>query len=218
MHNLTLTTEEKHKPLTDSLKDSRFRSSLGISVISSLSTILSIEEASNVVDIVTTLASFTSERDPWTTQQSCRQALEVLDSYVSRRRSDDPSSLWSTLEDTLKSRIKPLFAKTKNPAITSTGRKNLHPMPATRFDYSSLDPETKPWKYRDVYCTTVFSWILSIYQVRVCGFCHYQNIQYLQFGMFYSPLTSPLIKAFRYPARRGSLPITCPTHSLTNRR
>ncbi|KAJ9365408.1 hypothetical protein C8Q69DRAFT_528700 [Paecilomyces variotii] len=156
--------KEKHKPLTDSLKDSRFRLSLGISVISSLSTILPIEEASNVVDIVTTLASFTSERDPWTTQQSCRQALEVLDTYVSRRRSDDASSLWSTFEDTLKTRIKPLFAKTKNPAITSTGRKNLHPMPATRFDYSSLDPETKPWKYRDVYCTTVFSWILSIYQ------------------------------------------------------
>ncbi|GAD93587.1 conserved hypothetical protein [Paecilomyces variotii No. 5] len=156
--------EEKHKPLTDSLTESRFQLSLGVSVIFCLGTILPLDEAGNVVDIVVTLASFTSEKDPWTTEQSCRQAVEALDAYVSKTRSDKTSSLWSTLEDILKSKIRPHFAKTKNPAITSTGRKNLHPMPGTRFDYSLLDPETKPWKYRDVYCTTVFTWALSTYQ------------------------------------------------------
>lgn len=166
---LTAIAEEKKKPLTENLKDVRFRLSLGVSVLSNLNTICPIEEASDVVDIVTILASFTSEKDPWTTEQSHRQALEVLDTYVSRGRSDDASSLWSILEDVLKLRVKPLFAKTKNPAITSTGRKNLHPTPAPRFDYSLLDPETKPWKYRDVYSTTVFAWVLSNYQVRLAS-------------------------------------------------
>jgi hypothetical protein len=115
------------------------------------------------VDAVTSLASFTSERDPWTTPEARQVALSVLKSCFDR---DDVGGLWPVLEDVLKSRIKPLFAKTKNPAITAAGRKNFHPMPQPRFDMAAMDPETKPWKFDDVYATTVLEWVLSRYLVR----------------------------------------------------
>ncbi|KAL2011288.1 hypothetical protein VTN00DRAFT_4006 [Thermoascus crustaceus] len=155
--------EEKNKPLTDSLKRSRLRLSLGVSVLKYLSAFLPIQEADGTVDIVTTLASFTSGKDPWTTKWAREQALSALDSYVSAIRAEN-DALWSTLEEILKSKIKPLFAKTKNPAITAAGRKNLHPIPQPRFDSGMLDPETKPWKFQNVYATTLFAWIISQYQ------------------------------------------------------
>lgn len=73
---------------------------------------------------------------------------------------------WNLIARLLKEKIRPLFTKTKNPAITSEGRKNFHPVPLTRFDGSVLDDEMKPWKIKDVYATRVLSWIVSQYKVR----------------------------------------------------
>lgn len=72
---------------------------------------------------------------------------------------------WDLIARLLKERIRPLFTKAKNPAITSEGRKNFHPRPLTRFDGSILDDEMKPWKIRDVYATRVLGWIISRYKV-----------------------------------------------------
>jgi hypothetical protein len=80
-------------------------------------------------------------------------------------RSQAPTP-WSILGDLLKEKIRPIFARTKNIAITPAGRKNFHPIPQARFDSSFLERETKPWKFHDVYATTVLEWILSQLNVR----------------------------------------------------
>lgn len=109
-------------------------------------------------DAILAMVSYTAETDPWNTEDTFSAAdmyLHVTCQY----------GVWPIVERVLKEKIRPLFAKTKNPAITSEGRKNLHPVPPTRFDGSALDDTTKPWKNTDIYATTVLSWIISQYQV-----------------------------------------------------
>lgn len=130
-----------------------------------MAALLPIEKAANKSDIVIALASFTSDNDPWTTSASATKAREALQSFTTNLRADAPS-FWSIVEQVLKERVKPLFAKTRNPAITDAGRKNFHPVPLGRFDTSILDPESKPWKVHDPYATTVFEWIIAQYHVR----------------------------------------------------
>jgi hypothetical protein len=137
---------------------------LAVSVISALAGLTPIHAVAATEDIVVALASVTSEDDAWTTHETCSASNTLLKSFAHDSKS---STFWNILESILKNRVKPLFAKSKNLAITATGRKNLHPIPLPRFDLSVLDPETKPWKIHDVHITTVFSWIIHQYQV--CG-------------------------------------------------
>ncbi|PYH41573.1 tRNA adenylyltransferase [Aspergillus saccharolyticus JOP 1030-1] len=132
-----------------------------ITVISTLKKVHPIQKAANISDILVALASFSSTSDPWTTGEAHSISIEVLREFSATARSD--GSLWTILETTLKKKIRPLFTKTRNPAITAEGRKNFHPVPLARFDLTTLDPEAKPWKAFAVYSTTVFAWILSQY-------------------------------------------------------
>ncbi|KAL2829177.1 hypothetical protein BDW59DRAFT_170588 [Aspergillus cavernicola] len=147
--------------------ESRRRSTLALSVISLLADLLPVHEVEGVHNVVIALASFTSETDPWTTPEAYTISAALLKGFVEKC---EPSSFWTIVESTLKARIKPLFAKTKNPAITASGRKNYHPVPLPRFDLSTLDPESKPWRVHDVYITTTFSWIVTQYQVTDCKY------------------------------------------------
>jgi hypothetical protein len=110
--------------------------------------------------VVIALASFSSDADAWNTHEAFTASITMLRDFV------EASSFWLTIESILKSRVRPIFAKAKNPAITESGRKNFHPIPLPRFDSSILDPETKPWKMQDAYITTVFAWIVNQYKVR----------------------------------------------------
>lgn len=157
---------DKKIPLTEKLTAKQSRFSLSISCLRLLNKIIPILEAEDIVDLITVLASFTSEHDPWTTSGTRNDALSVLDSCV---QSGNSSTYWPILEDILKSKVRPIFAKTGNPAITASGRKNFHPTPQPRFDPNLMDPETKPWKFRDVYVITALDWILSQYLVSVDG-------------------------------------------------
>ena len=149
----------------NSINSSRLKSTLSISVLSLLAALLPIEKAANKADIVIALASSTSENDPWTTKECATKATELLHLFTTAMRADADSSFWSVVEQVLKERIRPLFTKTRNPAVTAAGRKNFHPVPLARFDSSVLDPESKPWKIHDVYATTVFSWVIYRYRV-----------------------------------------------------
>lgn len=149
----------------DIIRDTRFRSTLAVFVLACLAALLPIQKVANAPEVILALASFASENDPWTTKDSFAKPTTLLASYVIEARSEDSRSFWSVVEYILKERIKPLFTKTRNPAITAAGRKNFHPIPLPRFDASVLDPETKPWKIRYVYATTVFSWVVSQYLV-----------------------------------------------------
>lgn len=152
--------------ITRTLDESRLRSKLAVSVLVLLNKLLPIHEAASASDIVVALASFTAESDPWTTTDTLAASTATLQAYSQATRSEsDDAPFWSTNQHILKERIRPLFTKTRNPAITSAGRKNVYPVPLARFDGSILDQEARPWKTNDVYATTVLSWIIAQYHV-----------------------------------------------------
>ncbi|KAJ5940272.1 hypothetical protein N7516_000440 [Penicillium verrucosum] len=121
--------------------ESRFRSELALELILVLNKPLvglpPNGRLGNAADILLAGACFANKQNPWATSESYNAA----------------SMLMSTS-----------FAKTKNPAITSAGRKNFHPQTLPRFGASDLDASTKPWKTTDIYVGAVLSWILSQYQ------------------------------------------------------
>lgn len=135
---------------------------VAISCIEALNKISPVAEAENATEIISALASYTNMRDPWTTGKSCHDALAVLQDFSP---SENTQKHWDIVEQISKSKIRPIFGKTRNAAITGTGRKNLHPMPQPRFDGNIFNPEAKPWKHVDVYATTVLEWVLSLYTV-----------------------------------------------------
>ncbi|KAL4807575.1 hypothetical protein BDV18DRAFT_151568 [Aspergillus unguis] len=154
-------SESSQDSSSEAQDKSRRRSTLAVSVISLLNGLLPLEKSEVSRDVIITLASFTDETDPWNAHEAFTTCNTLLNDFAER---SEPSSFWITVEFILKSRIRPVFAKTKNPAITESGRKNFSPVPLPRFDTSVLDPETKPWKMDEAYITTVFSWIINQYK------------------------------------------------------
>ncbi|KNG89548.1 hypothetical protein ANOM_001935 [Aspergillus nomiae NRRL 13137] len=150
----------------DAILEDQVRSKIALSVLSLLAESLPISKAESAADVVIALASFSSTEDPWTPQDAFTCATTLLDPFASATATNPETNatFWSVIERILKDRIRPLFAKTRNPAITSAGRKNFHPVPLPRFDASILDPETKPWKIQDIYAMTVLSWIIQQYK------------------------------------------------------
>jgi hypothetical protein len=150
-------TEDKN-----SQEESRLKSELAAQFITLMGAkaIPTLDDRSVVTSpaVIVAMASFTSEKDPWTTKAS-NNCAEILLNMSCQ------NDLWSVIERVLREKIRPLFTKTKNPAITSEGRKNLHPVPRTRFDGGALDDSTKPWKTTDVYAPAVLSWIICQYKV-----------------------------------------------------
>lgn len=109
-------------------------------------------------DAVTAMAIFTSEQEPWSTTETATEACMFINVACQDRMS-------SILERLLKEKIRPLFSKSRNPAVTREGRKDLHPVPLPRFDGSILDDSTRPWKNTDIYATSLLRWIVSQYTV-----------------------------------------------------
>ena len=109
-------------------------------------------------DVILAMASLTSKQDPWTTEDSSSSASMHLSVTCQ-------DGILPIIERLLKEKIRPLFSKTRNPAITSEGRKNFHPVLVSRFDGSTLDDSTKPWKNTDIYATRVLFWVISKYKV-----------------------------------------------------
>ncbi|PKX99540.1 Tti2 family protein [Aspergillus novofumigatus IBT 16806] len=149
---------------SETIRENKLQLELAVSVLSGLDSLLQIQKSAHAMDVITALASFTSEEDSWTTRDAYTKSRRILQSFVTNAHGEADSSFWSLVERILKGRIKRVFAKTKNPAITAEGRKNFHPVPLPRFDASIIDPATKPWKISDVYATTVLAWVIAQYQ------------------------------------------------------
>ncbi|KAJ5195965.1 hypothetical protein N7449_006444 [Penicillium cf. viridicatum] len=145
--------------------ESRFRSELALELILVLNkplTGLPNGKPENAADILLAGACFANKQNPWATSDSYNAASMLMNVWVQDTRRGN--TFWPAIDFILKERIRPLFAKTKNPAITSAGRKNFHPQTLPRFGASDLDTSTKPWKTTDIYVGAVLSWILSQYQ------------------------------------------------------
>ena len=113
--------------------------------------------------VLTCLAAFNDKNDPWNSPSAQQQASNLIEDYT--RSSHLPVMLTSILQE----RIKPLFSRTGNPAITPQGRKAINPRPSNIAMHSDIDAEVKPWKFRDVYIVTVFRWVLHHLNVGVDG-------------------------------------------------
>ncbi|KAL6719105.1 hypothetical protein ACLMJK_003340 [Lecanora helva] len=107
------------------------------------------------VILFTCLASFSDESDVWTSLETYEQALNLLKTCTDSERQSD------LLRALLEERIKPLFVRSKSPAITQEGRKAIDSLPLNDSLHSDLDIKVKPWKYRTVYIITVIQWILT---------------------------------------------------------
>ncbi|CAI7648714.1 unnamed protein product [Penicillium pancosmium] len=154
--NPEITEEDKNSQEESRLKSelaAQFITLMGAKAVSTLDN----NSVASSPDVIVAMASFTSEKDPWTTNAS-NNCAEI---HLNMACQND---LWPIIERVLREKIRPLFTKTKNPAITSEGRKNLHPVARTRFDGGALDDSTKPWKTTDVYAPAVLSWIVCQYK------------------------------------------------------
>ncbi|KAJ5200576.1 hypothetical protein N7491_008620 [Penicillium cf. griseofulvum] len=145
--------------------ESRFRSELALELLLVLNKPLAglpNGKPDNAADILLAGACFANEQNPWATSESYNAASMLMSVWVQDTRR--ANTFWPAIDFILRDRIRPLFAKTKNPAITSAGRKNFHPQALPRFGSIDIDSPAKPWKTSDVYVAAVLSWILSQYQ------------------------------------------------------
>lgn len=144
--------------------ESRLRCNLATKLIAELTAKVTIylpdRSIASAPDVVLAMASVVSERNPWTTRDTSVIASTHLDVTCQ-------DGVFAIIETLLKEKIRPLFTKTRNPAVTSEGRKNFHPIPLSRFDGSVFDDSTKPWKSSDIYATSALAWIISQYKVRL---------------------------------------------------
>ncbi|KAJ5558431.1 hypothetical protein N7535_008642 [Penicillium sp. DV-2018c] len=145
--------------------ETRFRSELALGLLIQLiksRPITPTSKPETVADVLLAIACFANEQNPWVTPISQNSASMLTSLWVEQTRKE--RVFWSAIEIILKERIRPLFANTKNPAITSAGRKNFHPQVLPCFGASNLDDSAKPWKTTDVWFASVLSWIISQYQ------------------------------------------------------
>ena len=154
-------TEEKATFSADEVAKFHAMSLSGILLLARLQHIGLTSENQQMVKILTCLASFTDLNDPWTCSEASHHACSLLSGY------EASENLSNTITSLLQERIKPLFAKTKNPVITQQGRRAIDPISYSATIQSDLDGETKAWKSHDAYSVTVFQWILKHLDVRI---------------------------------------------------
>ncbi|KAJ5239243.1 hypothetical protein N7468_003862 [Penicillium chermesinum] len=137
---------------------SRLKGYLATSLVAILATKSTLDhDITRSPRVIMALACYTSDADPWTTDKAMQNAKATLQ-LVGQ---DLP---WKTIDEILKDKVRPLFKSSKNPSITSQGRKNFHPVPLSRFEGLSLDGSNNPWKNTDIYATRVLSWIAHQYR------------------------------------------------------
>lgn len=159
----TLLDQEKLPGLAK-FKEHRLQATVGVSILGYLDQILPIREARDSVPIVTTLATFTCERDPWTSPEAYTKASSILAIAVPCTPTEK-EYLGDLLRSIHERTIKPIFSASKNPDITPAGRRNLYPVHQSRFNPSLFSTDSEPWKNQCVYVITVLSWVLSQYPV-----------------------------------------------------
>ena len=159
--NLLCITEEKATFSADEVARFHAMSLSGILLLARIKIVELSPENEHLVTILTCLASFTNLNDPWTCSEASHHA------YILLRGFEASANLSNTFTSLLQERIKPLFAKTKNPGVTQQGRRAVDPISGSATIHSDLDGETKRWKYHDAYSVTVFQWILKHLDVRI---------------------------------------------------
>ncbi|KAK2877214.1 hypothetical protein FQN49_001338 [Arthroderma sp. PD_2] len=158
-----LADEAQRTSIISKYREQRSKSTVGLRLISHLESIISFEEIETLGDILPVLSIFSSPKDPWTTDEGAQTANALLEKCESNvRHKQDYFS--AVIENILRRRVKPAFSKTKTPAITPAGRKNVHPVPQPSFDPTLFDPGSKPWKFKEGYIVSILRWIIHRYR------------------------------------------------------
>ncbi|EER25225.1 hypothetical protein CPC735_018290 [Coccidioides posadasii C735 delta SOWgp] len=162
-----LSSDEARQQLSQKFKIARTKATLGLIALERLCILIPLEDTEDPVNVIATLAAFTNPHDPWTTIAAASISWSLLGEYGSAHPED--RSLVALSGDILERFVKPSFSKTKTPAITSAGRKDLHPVKQPYFDPSTFDKAAKPWKYKDVSAITVLNWVVQQYKPSDCS-------------------------------------------------
>lgn len=133
---------------------------VGLRLLSNLHSTVPQLQRNPSLDFVTCLALFTDETDPWTTLDAFNDAHHLLIGCECSCNDNAPRHARDLIRRLLEQRVKPLFARTKNPSITKQGRKAISSLPAST-DFSETEVEVKPWKFQGIHIITVFRWILA---------------------------------------------------------
>lgn len=131
----------------------------GLRLLSHIQNLLAVEDTDSTVEYVMCLASFTDQRDPWTSPEAFSEANPLLGQYFEVIKAS-PKDSHILLTRLLQEKIKPLFVKFRSREITEQGRKAVSPLPGA-FVSSDLEATEKPWKFRNVYVVTVVKWVLE---------------------------------------------------------
>ena len=162
---------DEHVPVATQVDRVRLRSMnvAGISLLSHLEEMYPLadeeeqeeeeERRETTVSLVVCLSSFTDPRDQWSGPEASQLAHLLLSTILQRFRVET-KRLQALIAVLLKTRVKPLFAKSRNPTVTAQGRKAIDPAP-TIYMVGEAESEIKPWKFQHVYIVTVFRWILQ---------------------------------------------------------
>jgi Tti2 family len=110
--------------------------------------------------LLLSLLAYVDGRDPWASEATQKLALELLSKHQAQLVANS-----FIIDYVLLGFVRPLFSDSKPPTVTSQGRKALNSAPKNHR-ISSEDPSNKPWKFRDVYATTVFKWTVANADVR----------------------------------------------------
>ena len=148
----------------DEVARARAKTLVGLHLLRHLYQIVSISQPQLLVTVVVGLATFTDPNDAWTTPEAREEAVSLLGDCleISKSTHKGTNGLVTAL---LREEIRPLFAKSKNTALTQQGRKAINPLPE-KFEASEQETDIKPWKYHHIHVVTVFKWVLEHVDVR----------------------------------------------------
>ncbi|KAI1135035.1 hypothetical protein F5Y05DRAFT_190239 [Hypoxylon sp. FL0543] len=137
----------------------RRKGELGLRAIEKLTKIPSDQQLQLRRSTLLHLTAYTEAADPWATAESSALAQDLLDTQLQSLGESQTRTF--VVEEILTKFLRPLFSKSRPPAVTASGRKAEYVEPAR---YDSIDretPETKPWKYTHRYAVTVFAWAVQ---------------------------------------------------------
>ncbi|KAL9104139.1 MAG: hypothetical protein Q9163_000886 [Psora crenata] len=151
--------EDKATLTPDDIAKYHLLSYRGLLCLSHLQSLVPLrKDGEDLAVIWTCIAAFSDPSDPWTSQEAFEEASGLID-RLRWSLSQGVADFADLLALLLRDRIKPAFAKQKNRKITQQARKAIDPLPTTSAAIDD-EPDSKPWKYRQVYLVTVLGWIL----------------------------------------------------------
>lgn len=137
----------------------------GLNLLSRLERITPTQNGDQLLTLIACLASFTDQREPWSSTAASEQAKLILGHILEIEGHNGQQRLRAVLTDLLQLHVKPVFAKFKNAAITRQGRKAVDP-PPSRMVHHEPEEEMKAWEFSKAHTISVYGWVLSQLDVK----------------------------------------------------